>query len=137
MYKLTCAASPYRYFGKIDVFVANAGVCIPNTIFNETPEEYEKQMSVNVNGVYYCAKYAGLVFRDQGFGNFIITSSISGQVATVPETSITYGTNGPLRHSTYAELRSADMTKAAVAQLGRSLARDWRYFARVNMVSPG
>lgn len=71
--------------------MANAGVCIPNTIFDETPEEYEKQMSINVNGVYYCAKYAGLVFKEQGSGNLIITSSISGQIVTVPETSITYG----------------------------------------------
>lgn len=28
-------------------------------------------------------------------------------------------------------------TKAAVSQLGKSLAREWREFARVNIVSPG
>jgi NAD(P)-dependent dehydrogenase (short-subunit alcohol dehydrogenase family) len=29
------------------------------------------------------------------------------------------------------------MTKAAVIHLGKSLAREWREFARVNIVSPG
>lgn len=29
------------------------------------------------------------------------------------------------------------MTKAAVTHLGKSLAREWREFARVNIVSPG
>lgn len=29
------------------------------------------------------------------------------------------------------------MTKAAITHLGKSLAREWREFARVNIVSPG
>jgi sorbose reductase len=109
-----------KELGRIDVFIANAGVCIPKTIFEQTLDEYHAQMNVNVHGVFYCAKYVGLVFKEQGCGNFIITSSISGQVVTVPVDHITYNT-----------------TKAAVTHLGRSLAREWRDFARVNMVSPG
>ena len=109
-----------KEFGRIDVFVANAGICIPGSMFEQSLEEYHSQWNTNVHGVYYCAKSVGLVFKEQGFGNFIITSSISGQVVTVPED-----------HTTY------NATKAAVAHLGRSLAREWRGFARVNMVSPG
>lgn len=34
-------------FGKIDVFIANAGMAISKPILEQTLEEYRKQMSVN------------------------------------------------------------------------------------------
>ncbi|ROV94499.1 hypothetical protein VSDG_05892 [Cytospora chrysosperma] len=107
-------------FGKLDVFVANAGMAISKPITEQTVEEYKKQYSVNVDGVFYCAKYAGEVFKQQGFGNLIITSSISALVVNVPVDQPVYNS-----------------TKAAVLQLGKSLAREWREFARVNIVCPG
>jgi NAD(P)-dependent dehydrogenase (short-subunit alcohol dehydrogenase family) len=109
-----------RDFGGIDVFIANSGMAISKPILEQTPDEYRRQMSVNVDGVFYCAKYAGEVFKKQGKGNFIITSSISAHIVNVPVDQPTY-----------------NMTKAAVTHLGKSLAREWREFARVNIVSPG
>lgn len=107
-------------FGRLDVFIANAGMAISKTILEQTVEEYKKQMSVNVDGVFYCAKYAGEVFKKQGSGNLIITSSISAHIVNVPVDQPVY-----------------NATKAAVTHLGKSLAREWREFARVNIVSPG
>ncbi|GAB7340882.1 hypothetical protein MBLNU457_7236t1 [Dothideomycetes sp. NU457] len=107
-------------FGKIDVFVANAGMAISKPILEQTIEEYRKQTSVNLDGVFYCAKFAGEVFKKQGFGNLIITSSISAHIVNVPVDQPVY-----------------NATKAAVTHLGKSLAREWREFARVNVVSPG
>jgi sorbose reductase len=107
-------------FGSIDVFVANAGCAISKGLLETEWEEYRKQMSVNVDGVVYCAKYAGEVFKRQGSGNLIITSSISAHIVNVPVDQPIY-----------------NMTKAAVTHLGKSLAREWRDFARVNIVSPG
>lgn len=71
-------------------------------------------------GVVYCAKAAGEVFRKQGKGNLIITSSMSAHIVNVPNDQPCYNS-----------------TKAAVTHLGKSLAREWRDFARVNMVAPG
>ncbi|KAJ5579745.1 short-chain dehydrogenase [Penicillium hispanicum] len=107
-------------FGKIDVFIANAGMAISKPILEQTLPEYRKQMSVNVDGIVYCAKYAGEVFQRQGFGNLIITSSMSGHVVNVPVDQPVY-----------------NATKAYVTHFGKSLAREWREFARVNIVSPG
>jgi sorbose reductase len=107
-------------FGNLDVFVANAGMAISKPILEQTVDEYKKQMSVNVDGVFYCAKYAGEVFKKQGSGNLIITSSISAHIVNVPVDQPVY-----------------NCTKAAVTHLGKSLAREWREFARVNIVSPG
>jgi sorbose reductase len=107
-------------FGRLDVFVANAGMAISKPILEQTIDEYKQQMSVNVDGVFYCAKYAGEVFKRQGSGNLIITSSISAHIVNVPVDQPVY-----------------NATKAAVTHLGKSLAREWREFARVNIVSPG
>lgn len=116
----TLVTDVHREMGRIDVFVANAGICCPQSLLDQPLEEYHEQMNVNVHGVVYCAKYVGAVFKEQGWGNFIITSSISGEVVTVP-----------IDHTAY------NVTKAAVTHLGRSLAREWREFARVNIVAPG
>ena len=107
-------------FGRLDVFVANAGMAISKSVFETTVEEYRKQMSVNVDGTFFCAKYAGEVFKRQGRGNLIITSSISGHIVNVPLDQPVY-----------------NASKAAITHLGKSLAREWKDFARVNIVSPG
>ncbi|KAH7122055.1 short-chain dehydrogenase [Dactylonectria estremocensis] len=113
-------AEVVKDFGRIDVFVANAGMAISKPILEQTLDEFNKQMSVNVNGVVYCAKYAGEVFQRQGAGNLIITSSMSAHIVNVPVDQPVYNS-----------------TKAFVTHFGKSLAREWREFARVNIVSPG
>ncbi|KAJ9652198.1 hypothetical protein H2198_008542 [Neophaeococcomyces mojaviensis] len=107
-------------FGRMDVMVANAGMAISKPILETSIEEYRRQMEVNVDGVVYCAKYAGEVFKKQGRGNLIITSSISAHVVNVP-------VNQPVYNA----------TKAAVTHFGKSLAVEWKDFARVNIISPG
>ncbi|CAN8097143.1 unnamed protein product [Discula destructiva] len=109
-----------RDFGKVDCFVANAGMAISKPLTEQTIDEYKKQMAVNVDGVVYSSKYAGEIFKRQGFGNLIITSSISARIVNVPVDQPVYNS-----------------TKAFVSHLGKSLAREWREFARVNIVSPG
>ncbi|KAL6705106.1 hypothetical protein ACN47E_007365 [Coniothyrium glycines] len=109
-----------RDFGQIDVFVANAGTGDSKPLLDQTLESYHSLMKVNVDGPVFCAKYAGEVFKQQGFGNLILTSSISAHIVNVPIDQPIY--NG---------------TKAFVSHLGKSLAREWRDFARVNIVSPG
>ncbi|KAF2832736.1 NAD(P)-binding protein [Ophiobolus disseminans] len=107
-------------FGKLDVFVANAGTGDSKPLLEQSLESYRNLMATNVDGPVYCAKYAGEVFKSQGFGNLILTSSISAHIVNVPVDQPIY--NG---------------SKAFVSHLGKSLAREWREFARVNIVSPG
>lgn len=109
-----------RDLGRLDCFVANAGTAISKPLTESTVDEYRQQMRVNVDGVVFCAKYAGAIFQRQGAGNLIITSSISAQIVNVPVDQPVY-----------------NATKAFVTHLGKSLAREWREFARVNIVSPG
>ncbi|KAL4779744.1 hypothetical protein BJX76DRAFT_69057 [Aspergillus varians] len=113
-------ADVVKDFTRIDVFIANAGMGIEKSLLDTTLPEYKKQLSVNVDGIVYCAKYAGEVFARQHSGNLIITSSMSAHIVNVP-------TDQPIYNA----------TKAFVTHLGKSLAREWREFARVNIVSPG
>lgn len=109
-------------FGKIDIFVANAGV--PWTagplIDTQTHDDWNKVINLDLNGVMYCAKYVGRHFRDQGKGSFIATSSMSGHIVNYPQMQACY--NG---------------AKAAVRHFCASLAVEWAGFARVNTISPG
>lgn len=48
-----------KMWGRLDIFVANAGVfCGLNLIENETEEAYDKTMAVNARGVFLANKYA-------------------------------------------------------------------------------
>ncbi|ETN36951.1 uncharacterized protein HMPREF1541_07939 [Cyphellophora europaea CBS 101466] len=107
-------------FGSLDIFVANAGAGNSKPLLEMSVDEYRSLMAVNLDGVVYSAKYAGEVFKRQGRGNLIITSSISAHIVNVPVDQPVY-----------------NASKAAVTHLGKSLAREWREFARVNIVSPG
>lgn len=76
--------------GGLDIMVANAGLGQrPTRIEDTTDEEFERQMAVNVRGVFNCAKHAVPVFREQGFGNIIITSS--GIALTPRPNLVVYG----------------------------------------------
>lgn len=111
-------------FGTIDIFVANAGITWPaGAILDvEDPncDKYHRIINVDLNGVYYCAKAVGEVFRRKGKGSMIITASMSGRICNVP-----------------CLLAPYNAAKAGVAHLAKSLAVEWSSFARVNSVSPG
>ena len=107
-------------FGRIDVMVANSGVCanIPNLEYTE--ETWAANNSVNFDGVMWTAQAAGKHFKQQGKGNLIITASISATLVNIPQTQAAY-----------------NASKAAAVHLAKSLAVEWVDFARVNCVSPG
>lgn len=115
-------------FGKIDVMIANAGIAwtsgplidFADKDSEKCDAEWMKIMDIDVNSVYYIAKNVGSIFKKQGFGSFIITASMSGHIANIPNLHVPYNT-----------------AKAALIHMGRSLALEWAGFARVNTVSPG
>lgn len=117
-------AQQVQDFGRIDVFVANAGVPwrlgALVDLEDDDDEAWHKLVNTDLDGVYYCAKHVGKVFKKQKSGSFIITASMSGHIVNVPQTQAAY-----------------NAVKAACLHLGKSLAVEWAHFARVNTVSPG
>ncbi|KAF2760894.1 oxidoreductase [Pseudovirgaria hyperparasitica] len=106
--------------GKLDVVVANAGVCANIPALEYTEETWAANNRVNYDGVMWTAQAAGKVFKKQGKGNFIITASVSATLVNLPQLQAAY-----------------NASKAAVVHLAKCLAVEWVDFARVNCVSPG
>lgn len=107
-------------FRKVDVFIANAGRTTDSGVLDGDVQGWTEVIQADLNGTFHCAKAIGPHFRKRGAGSFIITASIAGHVALIPQHQTSY-----------------DVAKAGCIQLAKNLASEWRDFARVNSVSPG
>ncbi|UOB17958.1 SDR family oxidoreductase [Abyssalbus ytuae] len=105
------------YFGKVDILVNNAGVMLNSLIKDATDDLFEKQMNINVKGVFNTLREASTKLADNG--------SIINLSSTVTRTIFpTYG------------IYSA--SKAAVQQLSRVFAKETGSRGiNVNCVLPG
>ncbi len=66
-------------FGKLDTLVNNAGYSHANKPFLDvTGEEFEKVYTVNVKAIYFAVQEVLPIFKQQGGGNIINTSSTAG-----------------------------------------------------------
>jgi sorbose reductase len=125
-----------EFNGRLDVFVANAGIpWTEGPVIEGTLELYRKVMATNLDGVYYCARAAGRIWKRQqvektdtfgtklenySYGSFIATSSMSAQIANIPLVQTAY-----------------NASKAGVTHMCKSLGVEWCQYARANAVSPG
>ncbi|KAJ4265984.1 L-xylulose reductase [Fusarium torreyae] len=107
-------------FGKIDAFIANAGATANAGVIDGSASDWDHVIQVDLNGTAYCAKAVGALFKKQGHGSFVITASMSGHIANFPQEQTSY-----------------NVAKAGCIHMARSLANEWRDFARVNSISPG
>ena len=106
-------------FGKIDILVNNAGISQNTPLYNYTPEEFDKAISLNVNALFYAILPAARIMKEQGGGCIINTSSmvsISGPPAGVGYPTSKWAVNG--------------MTISLARELGKDK-------IRVNAVAPG
>lgn len=107
-------------FGHVDGFVANSGVTTDTGILAGSTSSWLENLHTNLNGAFFCAKAIGPHFKERGTGSFIITASMSGHIANYPQEQTCY-----------------NVAKAGCIHLAKSLANEWRGFARVNSISPG
>lgn len=118
-----------EFNNRLDIFVANAG--IPWTQGPATTgelEHYQNVVKTDIDGVFYCARTAGRIWREQkknklegfNYGKFIATASMSGHIANFPQLQTAY-----------------NAAKAAVKHMCQSLSIEWVQFARANSISPG
>jgi L-rhamnose 1-dehydrogenase len=77
-------------FGKVDVFVNNAGICPFHSFLDMPAETMERTMRVNLHGAYYMVQAAANQMVKQGHGGAIIAvSSISALVGGSMQTHYT------------------------------------------------
>ena len=89
-------------------------------ILDGTTEAWHEVIQTDLNGTFYCAKAIGPHFKERGSGSLVITASMSGHIANFPQEQTSY-----------------NVAKAGCIHMAKSLANEWRDFARVNTISPG
>ena len=67
-------------YGKIDIFINNAGITGMNTTVAEYPlEEWNKVIDLNLNAVFYCCKAVVPFMLKNNYGRIVNIASIAGK----------------------------------------------------------
>jgi ribitol 2-dehydrogenase len=74
-------AEAEKHFGRIDILFANAGSYVTGNVAEGDPDEWDRVIGVNVNGVFRMVRAVlpGMIARRSG--DVVVTSSISGHQA--------------------------------------------------------
>ncbi|MBI2114313.1 MAG: SDR family NAD(P)-dependent oxidoreductase, partial [candidate division NC10 bacterium] len=107
-----------RSFGQIDILVNNAGINTPLPALEETEDNFDEHVAVNLKGLFFCAQAVGRTMVSRRAGKIINVSSTLGVVGAAPR-------------SVYS------MTKGGVTLLTKALALEWAPFnVHVNAIGP-
>lgn len=107
-------------FGRIDVWINNAGITRDALIHKMTEENWNDVISVNLKGTFNCCKAAAKYMMEQKYGRIISVSSVVGQ-------------RGNVGQANYSA------SKAGIIGLTKTLALEFARYGdiTVNAVAPG
>jgi short-subunit dehydrogenase len=69
-------------FGRIDIFVNNAGFGLNDAVANMDMGEFRRMFDTNLFGAVECMQAVIPIMRKQGLGDIVNISSVSGHIAT-------------------------------------------------------
>src|SRR5699024_6604243 len=106
------------HFGKIDILINNAGVNIPKVAEDITPEDWDKQMDINLKSVFFATQAAGKYMKQQKRGKII---NVSSQMAFV----------GYYKRAAYST------SKGGITQMTKTLSVEWAaHHININTIAP-
>lgn len=109
-----------KEFGRIDILVNNAGVCKLGSFLEQSDEDRDFHIDVNIKGVWNATKAVLPYMVKQNYGKIVVMSSVTGDMVADPG------------EAAYA------MTKAALVGFTKALAREVAaHNITVNAICPG
>ena len=114
------AAFTEKHFGPIEILVNNAGISRQARLEDVTEQDYDELMATNLKGAFFMAQAAARqMIAHRIHGRIVNIASIAG-----------------LR--TLGQLSTYSMSKAAMVQMTKSMAREWgRHEINTNAICPG
>jgi len=109
-----------KAYGAVDILVNNAGIGVAKPVLEYTEADWDRQMGVNVKGVFFCSQAAARVMVPRRSGRIVNFASTSAFVSS-SKPEVAY-----------------DTSKGAVRQMTVSMAAELApYGINVNAVAPG
>ena len=110
-------AEAAKTFGRIDIFINNAGITKDNLLVRMKKEDWDAVLSVNLTGVFNCTKAVSGLMMKQRYGKIVNIASIVGQMGNFGQANYAASKAGVIgfTKTVARELASRNVTVNAVA----------------------